>query len=101
MSVEWRPPRVPNGIIIRYTLYVGFEDGSVDVFYVYGESTTYNITNLRPYQIISVEISASTSVGEGPRSSSVEVHTAQDGKSINIFKIKQHNIIISLQFLRK
>ena len=86
MSVEWRPPRVPNGIITRYTLYVGFEDGSVDVFYVYGESTSYNITNLRPYQIISVEISASTSVGEGPRSSSVEVQTAQDGKSVNIFE---------------
>ena len=105
MSVEWRPPRVPNGVITRYTLYVGFEDGSVDVFYVNGESTLYNITNLQPYQIISIEISASTSIGEGPRSSSVEVHTAQDGKSINIFKIKQQLILllcfISVQFLRK
>ena len=80
ISVEWRPPRVPNGVITRYTLYVGFEDGSVDVFYVNGESTSYNITNLQPYQIISVEISASTSVGEGPRSYKMEVQTAQAGK---------------------
>ena len=80
ISVEWRPPRVPNGVITHYTLYVGFEDGSVDVFYVNGESTSYNITNLQPYQIISVEISASTSVGEGPRSYKMEVQTAQAGK---------------------
>ena len=79
MSVGWSPPRVPNGIITRYTIYVGFEDGSVDVFYVNGVSTLYNITNLQPYQIISVEISASTSIGEGPRSSIIEVQTAQAG----------------------
>lgn len=82
VSVEWNPPRVPNGIITRYTIYVGFEDGSVDVLYVNGVSTLYNITNLQPYQIISVEISASTNVGEGPRSSSMEVQTAQAGKSV-------------------
>ena len=91
VSVEWSPPRVPNGIIIRYTLYVSFEDGSVDVFYVDGESTLYNITNLLPYQIIDVQISASTSVGEGPRSSSVEVQTAQAGK-INLYTL--YNVII-------
>ena len=83
VSMEWSPPRVPNGIITRYTIYVGFEDGSVDVFYVNGVSTLYNITNLRPYQIIGVEISASTSVGEGPRSSIMEVQTAQAGKSVH------------------
>ena len=81
--VEWSPPRVPNGIITRYTIYVGFEDGSVDVFYVNGVSTLYNITNLQPYQIIGVEISASTSIGEGPRSSIMEVQTAQAGKSVH------------------
>lgn len=90
VSAEWSPPRVPNGIITRYTLYIGFEDGSVEVFYVNGQSTSYNVTNLLPYQIISVQISASTVIGEGPRTSSVEVQTAQAGK-ISPYNI--HNII--------
>ena len=93
VSVEWSPPRVPNGIIVRYTLYVRFEDGSVDVFYASGESTSYNITNLLPYQIINVQISASTSVGQGPCSSEIEVQTAQAGK-INPCNIHNYLIII-------
>ena len=80
VSVQWDPPRVPNGIITRYKLYVGYENGSVDVFYVDGESSSYNVTNLLPYQIISVEISASTNVGEGPRTFRFEIQTAQAGK---------------------
>ena len=80
ISVQWNPPRVPNGVITRYTLYVGYENGSVDVYYASGESTSYNITNLLPFQIISVEISASTSVGEGPLTPEVEIQTAQARK---------------------
>ena len=80
VSVQWSPPRLPNGIITRYTLYIGYENGSVDVFYANGQSSSYNISNLLPYQIISVEIAASTSVGEGPRTYKYEVRTAQDSK---------------------
>ena len=52
------------------------------MFYVNGESTSYNITNLFPFQIISVDISASTDIGEGPHTSQMEVQTAQACKSL-------------------
>ena len=66
-------------LTIRFS-YVGYENESVDVYYASGESTSYNITNLLPFQIISVEISASTSVGEGPLTPEVEIQTAQARK---------------------
>ena len=78
--VQWNPPSVPNGIITGYTIYVGYENRSVDVFSVNGQSTAYNITNLYPFQIINVQISASTTSGEGPRTPRMEVQTAQSCK---------------------
>ena len=41
-----------------------------------GRSTSYNISNLLPYQQISIEMTASTRIGEGP-SSVHETRTAQ------------------------
>ncbi len=35
------------------------------------------LTPLRPYQTVSVQVSASTSVGEGPRTPSMEFTTAE------------------------
>ena len=54
------------------------------MFYVNGKSTAYNVSNLYPFQIINVEISASTIVGEGPRTPRMEVQTAQTCKCYNI-----------------
>ena len=66
----------PNGVIIRYTLYIGYESGAIDVLNTDGQSTMYNVTNLLPYQLISIELTASTRIGEGP-SSVEEIRTAQ------------------------
>lgn len=74
--VHWSPPLRPNGVITRYTLYAGHDSGAVDVFNTDGRSTSYNITNLLPYQHVTVALTASTSVGEGPSSTS-DVRTAQ------------------------
>ena len=77
MLVEWDPPSTPNGLITHYNLYVDYENGTDDAFIIDGQVTTYNITNLLPYQSISVEISANTSIGEGPRCPRVMDKTAQ------------------------
>ena len=77
--VHWSPPLRPNGVITRYTLYIGHDSGAIDVFHTDGRSTTYNITNLLPYQHVTVAVTASTSVGEGPSSTS-DVRTAQARK---------------------
>ena len=74
--VYWNAPVMPNGVITLYILYVRFENGTVNAFNVFGERTSYNITNLHPYQQISVEVTASTRIGEGPRSMS-RIRTAQ------------------------
>lgn len=79
--MQWDPPRAPNGIITQYTLYIGYENGTVDVFYTNGETRSFNITNLYPFQIISIDISASTRIGEGPLAPRIEVQTAQACKT--------------------
>lgn len=48
----------------------------VDVFNVDGQSTSYNITNLLPYELVRVEVTASTQIGESP-SAANEIRTAQ------------------------
>ena len=69
-----------NGILTAYNLYVDYENGTNDTFIVEGEVTAYNIRNLLPYQMVSLEISANTSVGEGPRCPQVTDQTAQTCK---------------------
>ena len=66
----------PNGVIIRYTLHIGHENGAVEVYTADGQSTSYNVTNLLPYELISVRVTASTRIGEGPAATD-EVRTAQ------------------------
>ena len=40
------------------------------------QTTSYNVTNLFPYELISVKVTASTRVGEGPAAIN-EIRTAQ------------------------
>ncbi len=78
--VEWDPPITPNGLITHYNLYVDYENETSDTFTVEGQTTVWNITELLPYQFISVEMSANTSIGEGPRCPQVTDQTAQSSK---------------------
>ena len=78
--VEWDPPNIPNGNITHYNLYVDYENRTSNTFVIEGQATIYNITDLLPYQFISVEMSANTSVGEGPRCPRVTDQTAQSCK---------------------
>ena len=89
MLVEWDPPSVPNGVITAYNIYVDYENGTNDTYIIVkGQATTYNITDLLPYQVVSVEISANTSIGEGPHCPKVMDHTAQTCKDKNILQNK-------------
>ena len=75
---EWAPPPTPNGNITFYTVYIDYNNGSLDTFTAV--NLNYTLNNLSPHQLIGVEISASTSVGEGPRAETHESRTHQDGK---------------------
>ena len=92
--MEWDPPSAPNGLITHYNLYVNYENGTDDTFIIDGQVTSYNITDLPPYQSISVELSVSTAVGEGPRCPRVTDKTAQARKFV--INNRKHKICHSL-----
>ena len=78
IAIRWSPPSTPNGIIVSYTLYIS--SSSV--------TTTRNqqlmdivMEGLAPYERVSVRVSASTKIGEGPQSEPVIVYTQETSKS--------------------
>ena len=68
VQVVWMPNQ-PNidgpGAITHYTVYVNSNDMGMDTD---GVVMSYNITDLEPFMEVMVEVSASTSIGEGLRS---------------------------------
>ena len=81
--VTWAPPSTPNGIITSYTIYINHTDGSpVEIMWSGSSTTSYIVTNLQPYQLIIVKISASTLAGEGPKSESASGRSTEEGNII-------------------
>ena len=87
MRVTWSP--VPsadqNGIITGYTVYYRAVTGNIvnsaeQSVTVNGTTTSVNIPLLEEHVVYNVSVSASTSVGEGPRSNEVSQRTAQASK---------------------
>ena len=78
--ISWNPPFVPNGEVTHYTLYVTFgEETEPLAFHTASSATVYTINHLQPYQLVSVEISAHTDAGEGPKSATVQGRTSEEG----------------------
>ncbi len=75
LTLSWGPPAEPNGVIITYTLYVDYRNGTTTNFLT--PSAPFLLSPLRPYQTVSVQVSASTSVGEGPNTLSMEFTTVE------------------------
>ena len=78
IAISWSPPSTPNGVIVSYTLYIS--SSSV--------TTTRNQQQLDfimggfvPYERVSVRVSASTKIGEGPPSEPVIAYTQETSKS--------------------
>ena len=76
VEIEWRPPTTPNGIIVNYTVYA---NNSITVI-VDGSQTNYLYRGLSPYEEVNISVSASTKIGEGPRSIEVHSRTQESGK---------------------
>ena len=76
VEIEWRPPITPNGIIVNYTVYAN--NGLIVI--VDGSQTNYLYRGLSPYEEVNISVSASTKIGEGPRSIEVHSHTQESGK---------------------
>ena len=84
------------GIITHYTLYGDFNNGMN--FNTTSTENMYTISPLSPYQTVSVRLSASTSVGEGPPSMSVGFISDEASKSINrqilLYNCSDHCFIV-------
>ena len=76
VEVEWEAPAIPNGIITHYSVYN--TSGVID------DKVNSSLRNygLAPFQVVSVCVSASTSVGEGPKSQPVSTRTRESGLSM-------------------
>lgn len=75
VEVEWSTPTTPNGVIVHYTLY---SNGTL-IAEVQGTLMSYLYHGLVPYQQVSISVSASTEIGEGPRSTEVTNRTQESG----------------------
>ena len=75
LEIEWNIPTLPNGAITNYTIYTN----SVSIDSVNGSHTSYVYNGLSPYQEVSVSVSASTAVGEGPQSIETTTRTRESG----------------------
>ncbi len=80
LTLSWDPPAEPNGVIITYTLYVDYLNETTTNFPT--PSAPFLLSPLRPYQTVSVQVSASTSVGEGPRTPPTRFTTAEASEFI-------------------
>ncbi len=85
---------MPNGIITEYTVYIDLLNGTTKFKTIDTSNQEYIITDLSPYQLVEVGVSASTEVGEGSRSVPVEGRSQEAGTCV-------HVIIVTLCRSRK
>ena len=89
--MSWQAPSAidHNGILVAFTIYVqavggGFTDNTVKQKQVPAPLTEAYVTGLEAYVKYNIKVSASTGVGEGSFSASVNVRTKEAGKNIFI-----------------
>ena len=81
--ITWTPPSIPNGEISYFTLYIDYTDGSAIVVLITGSNRpNYTLEGLQPYQLVAVQVSASTSAGEGPKSNASEGRASEEGMKL-------------------
>ena len=79
--LTWSPPNYEeqNGVIIMYVINVTVQETG-EHFQLTSNTTSLEVTNLKPYRTYVCIIAAATSVGLGPFSIPVTVRTPEDGK---------------------
>ncbi|XP_064365629.1 phosphatidylinositol phosphatase PTPRQ isoform X1 [Dromaius novaehollandiae] len=80
IELSFFPPSVPNGIIQNYTIYLKRTNGT-EQRVINTTLLILYIADLKKYTEYTVEVSASTSVGEGLRSAPVHILTGEDAPS--------------------
>ena len=80
LLIEWSPPTFPNGVVTAYTIYIDYNNGTSEVEREMDPSVaSYLLEGLTPFQLVGVQVTANTIVGEGPRSNITEERTNPTG----------------------
>ena len=80
LLVEWSPPGLPNGVVTAYTIYINYNNGTSEVEREMDPSVaSYLLEKLSPFQLVGVQMTANTSVGEGPMSNITDGRTNPTG----------------------
>ncbi|XP_017659741.1 PREDICTED: phosphatidylinositol phosphatase PTPRQ [Lepidothrix coronata] len=97
IELSFFPPSIPNGIIQAYTIYLNRTNG-IEQKVINTTFLTLRITDLNKYTEYTVEVSASTRMGEGLRSSPLHILTDEDDNqyTINILAEELSYVIKSL-----
>ncbi|XP_064306250.1 phosphatidylinositol phosphatase PTPRQ isoform X2 [Phalacrocorax carbo] len=80
IELSFFPPSIPNGIIQTYTIYLKRTNGT-EQRVINTTLLTLRITDLKKYTEYTVEVSASTTMGEGLRSAPLHILTDEDAPS--------------------
>ena len=81
ITLSWKPPELSYGVITNYNLYINYTNGS-GIEEREAPSTTYTITQLLPYQNVTVNISAENSAGEGSLQATFSGRTRESSKTM-------------------
>ena len=80
LLIDWSPPSFPNGVVTAYTIYINYNNGTLKVEREKDPSVaSYLLEGLSPFQLVGVQVTANTSVGEGPRSNITDGRTNPTG----------------------
>ena len=81
--LKWHPPSYEeqNGVIIEYVINVTVQETG-ESYELTSNTTSLELTNLRPHRTYECIVAAATSVGLGPFSDSVTVDTPMDGMMV-------------------
>lgn len=63
VQLMWQPPRLPNGVITHYNIYIDDSQTPMRT-----NTNGYLLTGLTQGITVNISVSANTSIGEGPRS---------------------------------
>ena len=65
LNLMWFPPELRYGVITNYTIIITFTNGTASMTRT-SNTASLSISNLQPFQMINVSISARNSKGQGP-----------------------------------
>ena len=87
LRVSWQSPAEPNGVITLYTVYCYQTNGSTDnikTAVVAGTDLEAIVEGVTPYTFYNCNVTANTSIGEGPFSKTTTARTDESGKLVEL-----------------